>query len=172
MTAASGGPGDKPDNEGAQPSGGAYEAPPIEQSPVYPPPPVYGGYPPQGGFPPPPPPGYGYPPPPPPEGGWAPPPPGYPPTYAPPPEYGAPYPGGYGVPPTGNNPLAVFSLVASVIGLLCGVGSIIGIVLGVIALGQIKRSGQQGRGLAVAGIAVGAASLVISVLWISFAISS
>lgn len=68
----------------------------------------------------------------------------------------------------GTNPLAVFALVASCVGLLCGVGSIIGIVLGVIALNQVKRTGQQGRGLAIAGIAVGAVSLVISVIWMAF----
>jgi uncharacterized membrane protein len=38
----------------------------------------------------------------------------------------------------------------------CGIGSIVGIVLGVIALNQIKQTNQYGRGLAIAGIAVGA----------------
>ena len=164
MTAASGEPGDKPTNEGPQqPSPGGYEAPPIEQAPLFPPPPPYGA-------------GYsapGYPPPPPgyPAAG-----PAYPPPYPPPPpEYGAPYPGGYGppmAPAGGTNPLAIFSLVASCVGLLCGFGSIIGIVLGVIAMNQIKKTGQQGRGLAVAGVAVGAISLVISVIWMAFALSS
>ena len=116
-------------------------------------------------------PGENPPPPPPPYGGY--PPPLLPqPGYYPPPEYGAPYPGGYyptdmSGRPTGTNSLAIFSLVASVIGLLCGVGSIVGIVLGVIALGQIKRTGQDGRGLAIAGIAVGAVSLVISIAWLT-----
>lgn len=161
MTAASGDPGDKPSSEGSQqPQPGGYEAPPIEQIPLFPPPPAYGGYPPPGY--PPPPPGY------PPAG------PNYPASYPPPPEYGAPYPGGYGPPMAagGTNPLAIFSLVASCVGLLCGFGSIIGIVLGVIAMNQIKRTGQQGRGLAVAGIAVGAVSLVISVIWMAFALRS
>ena len=177
MTAPSGEPGDKPQNEGTQSSEGAYEAPPMAQTPTFPPPPAYGGYEPPSAFPPPgqpgfAPPGYppapGYPPPP------GDPPTGYPPTYAPPPEYGPPYPGGYGAPmapPAGTNSLAVFSLVASAIGLLCGVGSIIGIVLGVISLNQIKRSRQQGYGLAVAGIVVGVASLAISLIWMAFAFS-
>ena len=164
MTAASGEPGDKPTNEGPQqPLPGGYEAPPIEQAPLFPPPPPYGGGYPAPGYPPPPPPGY-------PAAG-----PAYPPPYPPPPEYGAPYPGGYGPPMTpagGTNPLAIFSLVASCVGLLCGFGSIIGIVLGVIAMNQIKKTGQQGRGLAVAGVAVGAISLVISVIWMAFALSS
>jgi hypothetical protein len=47
-------------------------------------------------------------------------------------------------------------------GLICGIGSIVGIVLGAIALGQIKERGEGGRGLAIAGIVVGIATLVIS----------
>lgn len=54
------------------------------------------------------------------------------------------------------------------VGLLCGIGSIIGIVLGTIAISQIKKSRQSGYGLAVAGIVVGVASLVISIVWMSF----
>jgi hypothetical protein len=44
------------------------------------------------------------------------------------------------------------------------VGSIAGIVLGVVALNQIKVSGESGRGLAIAGIAVGAVTLLFSML--------
>lgn len=55
------------------------------------------------------------------------------------------------------------------VGLLCGVGSIIGIVLGVIAINQIKKTRQGGYGLAVAGIVVGVASLVISIVWMTYA---
>ncbi len=76
-----------------------------------------------------------------------------------PPPYGAaPGYGGYGPPPpAGTNSLAIGSLIASLVGVICGIGSIIGIVLGVIALNQIKQNNQGGRGLAIAGIAVGAA---------------
>ena len=92
-----------------------------------------------------------------------------PPGFAPPPESGYPYPVGYGYPTqqAGTNSLAVFSLVASVVGLLCGLGSLVGIVLGAIAISQIKRTRQGGYGLAVAGIVVGVASLVISVVWMT-----
>ncbi len=170
----------------------AYEAPPEPQGyaqPGYPPP----GYPPPAGYPPPqsggyPPPGYqdpaGY------AQGYGPgygaayPPPSYPPQPpqygAPPPNYGPPnyagypppnYPGGYGPPPpAGTNTLAIGSLVASVIGVLCGVGSIVGIVLGWIALRQIKQTGQQGYNLAMAGVVVGCASLTISIVWMIFAL--
>ena len=143
MTAGSGDPWERSQNEDQQPPSGGYEPPPIEHTPAY------GGYPPA-----PPPPGFPY----------------SPGNYAPPPEYGAPYSTGYGYPaqPTGTNSLAIFSLVASVVGLLCGVGSIIGIVLGTIAISQIKKTRQNGYGLAVAGIVVGVASLVISIVWMSF----
>ncbi len=40
---------------------------------------------------------------------------------------------------------------SSLLGLFCGIGSIVGVILGFIARGQIKRTGQGGNGLAVAG---------------------
>ncbi|PEG39592.1 hypothetical protein CRI77_15430 [Mycolicibacterium duvalii] len=67
-------------------------------------------------------------------------------------------------PPEGTNPLAIGSLVASIVGVCCGIGSIIGIVLGIVALNQIKQTRQAGHGIAVAGIAVGAVTLVLSVV--------
>jgi hypothetical protein len=39
-------------------------------------------------------------------------------------------------------------------------------VLGVVALNQIKVSGESGRGLALAGIIVGAVTLLLSLLWL------
>lgn len=64
---------------------------------------------------------------------------------------------------TGTNPMAVASLLLSVFGFfLCGVGTLVGPILGFVALNQIKNSGgyQTGRGLAIAGIVVGLAMLV------------
>lgn len=58
---------------------------------------------------------------------------------------------------------------ASIVGLLCSLGSIIGIVLGIVALNQIKQRGQTGHGLAVAGIIVGATTLIISMIWTIYA---
>ena len=50
---------------------------------------------------------------------------------------------------------------------------VVGIVLGVVALNQIKTSGEGGRGLAIAGIAVGAVTFLISIVFaISFISSS
>jgi hypothetical protein len=124
-----------------------------------------------------PPPGYGAPPPQPygAAPGYGPPP--YPPQfgYGPPAGYPAPaYPGGYGPPKQATNGLAIGSLAASGVGLFLSIvlflfggfaGSIpalIGIVLGIVALGQLKSRGEGGRNLAIAGIAVGAAALVVS----------
>lgn len=75
----------------------------------------------------------------------------------PPPSYPPP-PGGYGYPPpqpVGTSGLAIASLVCSLFGWLCIIGGILGIILGVLALGQIRQSGQGGRGLAIAGIVIG-----------------
>jgi hypothetical protein len=51
----------------------------------------------------------------------------------------------------GTNGLAIASLVLSVIGCT----SLIGAILGHVALSQIRRTGQQGRGLALGGVIVG-----------------
>ncbi len=66
-----------------------------------------------------------------------------------------------------NNQLAVGSIIASGIGLLCGIGSIIGIVLGVVAKNQIKASGgtQGGDNLATIGIVLGAVGVLWMFLW-------
>ena len=94
-------------------------------------------------YPPPPPEGYGSAPPP--RGGYG---------SAPPP------PGGYGYQPppqaTGTNSWAIASLVCSVFGWLCVIGGILGIIFGFLALGQIRQTGQNGRGMAIAGIVIGA----------------
>lgn len=101
------------------------------------------------------------------------------PTY-PPPQFGPPpgayypppdYPGGWGpaqpVRPPGTNGLAIASLVTAFVGFLCCIGSIAAIVLGIVALDQIRRTRQEGHGLAVAGIALGVAGLVmILIIWI------
>ena len=103
------------------------------------------------------------------------PPPGYgpPPGYYPPPDY----PGSYG--PQGAyrlegqprmNGLAIASLVSSFTGLFCCIGGILAIVLGAIALGQIKRTRQDGYALAVAGIVIGVAALIVNLVVAVFAL--
>lgn len=63
------------------------------------------------------------------------------------------------------NGLAIGSLVASAVGVLCGVGSLVGIVLGIVALNQIKTNGEGGAVAAIASIAVGAATLLLNVVF-------
>ncbi|MBI5161132.1 MAG: DUF4190 domain-containing protein [Micrococcales bacterium] len=55
-----------------------------------------------------------------------------------------------------SNILAIVSLVCSLAGLFFWfVAPVAGIITGHIALSQIKRTGQQGRGMALAGVIVG-----------------
>ncbi|KAA0095269.1 DUF4190 domain-containing protein [Mycolicibacterium sp. P1-18] len=136
-------PVDYPTESGPPPN---YGAPTDFQQAGYPPPPP--GYP-QAGYPPP-----GYP-----QAGYPPPgmPPGYPPQYQ----------GGYGYDPyasarpAGTNGKAIAALVTSLSGLvLCGVPSIVGLILGIIAMREVKRTGQEGHGFALAAVIVGALSVV------------
>ena len=163
---SAGDPGQEP-NPAVDPTSGAIEYPPIEYNPTPPPgyslppmpppvppsylPPPVGAYPPPGTFPPPgpyPPPG-AYPPP----SGYAPPP-GYPPNAAP-----------YVDPSAGTNGMAVGALVCSLVAFpayfLCFgfVLSILGVVLGIVALNQINQSHQKGKEMSVAAIALGAFGL-------------
>ncbi|NEW52604.1 DUF4190 domain-containing protein [Nocardia cyriacigeorgica] len=89
--------------------------------------------------------------------------------------YGYPYQAGYqpyGMPPVGTNGMAIGSLITSCIGLLCCgllIVPLVGLILGLVALNQIKQSRQEGRGLAIAGISVGAVGLTIGILyWILY----
>ena len=107
------------------------------------------------------------------QGGYTPPPPGYTPApgYEQPPQqpYGYAQPQGYPQPyaapmATGTNGLAIASLICAFF------IPIVGVILGHIALNQIKQTGQEGRGLAIAGLAIGysliALGLVIACIYI------
>jgi len=73
------------------------------------------------------------------------------------------------VQPVGTNGLAIASLVTAIVGgCFYGLGAIVAIILGVVALNQIKQTGQQGRGLAIAGIAVGASVIAMWVIFVIF----
>jgi hypothetical protein len=167
-------------NPAVDPLSGAVEYPPIEYNPMPPPgysmppmpPPLPPSYGPPGAFPPPgayPPPGP-YPPP-----GAYPPPGPYPPPvgYGPPPSayaYAAPY-----ADATSTNGKAIGALVTSLAGVplcFCVVPSIVGIVLGIVAMNDIKKTGQQGRGMALAAVIVGGVSLALTVVfWLTGVIS-
>lgn len=142
-----------PDAGGAQSRSG-YNPPPSGQQP-----PAYGqnpGYPPNAGY------------------GQAP---GYPPAqgygqqqaYGQQQGYAQPYgvvPGyGYPAPPK-TNTLAVVSLISSIAGIVIiyGIGSIAGVITGHLALSQIKRTNEGGRGLAIAGLIVGYVGVAFTVL--------
>jgi hypothetical protein len=61
------------------------------------------------------------------------------------------------------NRLAVWSVIASAVTLF-GIGSLLGVALGVVAWNQATVRGERGRGLAVAGIALGAITLLVSMI--------
>ncbi|MCG2801380.1 MAG: DUF4190 domain-containing protein [Cellulomonas sp.] len=174
----------QPDNGAIPPADGSV--PPPGYPPVPPPPPVYdpgavtaaydpnapAGYPPAA-------PAYGVPPQAgaspygaPPAGGYGQPAPGAP-------GYGAPGYGttGYGTPgygdpygaPPKTNGLAIAALVLGIAGFFCGITGIIGVVLGIVALNQIRSGRDTGRGLAIAGIITGAISTALAVLGIVLA---
>ncbi|MFI5778645.1 DUF4190 domain-containing protein [Nocardia sp. NPDC051570] len=90
------------------------------------------------------------------------------------PTYGYPMapgyqPYGYPQQQRGTNGMAIGSLIAAVVGFFtCGLGFVVGLIMGPIALSQIKRTGQEGRGLALAGIWVSGVAIVLAVLWFVF----
>lgn len=94
------------------------------------------------------------------------------PDYAQQQPYGAPPPPGGGMggapapPPT--NGKATGSLVASVLGFFCGIGFIVGLILGYSARKEIQASGGQqgGEGLATAGIVIGWVGVALTILGI------
>ena len=122
---------------GAQGSTSAGSQQGYGSQPGYGPPPGYGGQPAYG-----PPPGYGG------QPGYGPP--GYGvPGYGPPPGYGYPRP---------TNTMAILALV------MAFVFSPVGLVLGIVARRQIRQTGEQGDGLALASIIIGGIGTALAVL--------
>ncbi|MBC7290107.1 MAG: DUF4190 domain-containing protein [Actinotalea sp.] len=76
-------------------------------------------------------------------------------AWGPPPEW---------TPPPRTNPLAVTALVVGILGLLVFplVLSPVALVLGIVGVLQVRRTGEQGTGLAVAGIVLGAVGTLVS----------
>lgn len=93
---------------------------------------------------------------------------------APPPAYGGPQgqqapggqqPGGVAAAQRTTNGKAIASLVLSIVW-LAGLGSVLAIILGFMARGEIKQRGQKGNGLAVSGIVIGVLGLLgAAVFW-------
>jgi hypothetical protein len=94
-----------------------------------------------------------------------------PPPFAPPAQYGMPY--GYATP--SRNGLAIASMVCGIVGVvmffLYAIPCIVAVVLGHVALSQIKRTGQAGKGMAVAGIATGYTGIGLFALALVLALS-
>lgn len=107
----------------------------------------------------------GYPPLPPPVypqgGGYSP---GYPPGY---PGYASPYDPYRQVRPPGTNGKAIAALVTALAGLaFCGLPSIAGLILGIIAMRECRRTGQDGFGIALAGAIIGGLVIALLVLYV------
>jgi hypothetical protein len=82
---------------------------------------------------------------------------GYSPGYHP----GWDYAGGYGAHRSGTNTMAITSLIAGILGVFCCIGSIVGIVCGSVGLNQIKQTREEGYGMAVGGIVISVATLLL-----------
>ncbi|MCL2090854.1 MAG: DUF4190 domain-containing protein [Micrococcales bacterium] len=89
-----------------------------------------------------------------------------PPGGAYPPPYGQPY---LPHPPLQRtNGLAIAAMAVGITSFLfctCLVVGIVALVLGIIALNQIKERGDKGKGMAIAGVATGAASLLLGIFF-------
>lgn len=122
----------------------------------------------------------------------APVPPAYPPPQFAPPQFAPPvypgYPVGYPPPvgaypvdpydpyrphkPPGTNPMAIGALVSSLISpLLCLLPSAVGLILGLLALQETKRTGQEGEGMALAAAILGGIGTVLLVLFLVVAVA-
>lgn len=60
-----------------------------------------------------------------------------------------------------TNGLSIAALVLGIVGV-----SIVAIILGHVSLSQIKRTGEQGRGMALAGVILGYIGFAGTLLWI------
>ncbi len=82
--------------------------------------------------------------------------------------YGTPGYGGYPPRAPTTNGLAIASLVCSLATMVTCITCIPGVILGHVALGQIKHSkgAQEGRGLAIAGLVVGYGFIVLGILFV------
>jgi hypothetical protein len=106
-------------------------------------------------------------------------------SYNEPPNYGTPPPpppGGYGMPgqpgyggqPQQTSVLAIVSLVTGILGVLCCgslLFSIAALVTGFLGKKEIDEGRKTGKGMALAGLILGALGVVLSVVWIILVIA-
>ena len=68
--------------------------------------------------------------------------------------------------PPGTNGKAIAALVTALVGFMfCGLPSIAGLILGIIAMRECRRTGQDGYGLALAGTIIGG---LVTALWVLY----
>lgn len=65
------------------------------------------------------------------------------------------------------NVLGIVSFVLSLVGF-----TLIAVILGHISLSQIKRTGERGRGFAIAGLVIGYVSFALAILFIIFIVGA
>ena len=71
--------------------------------------------------------------------------------------------------PLGTNGKAIAALVTALVGFMfCGLPSIAGLILGIIAMRECRRTGQDGYGLALAGTIIGGLVTAVWVLYLVF----
>jgi Domain of unknown function (DUF4190) len=103
---------------------------------------------------------------------------GYPSPFPPPsqPRYGTdpyyPYRVGH---PQGTNGQAIGALVTAIVGVplcFCVIPSIAAVILGIVAMNETRRTGQDGHGMALAAVVIGGITLAIAVvIWIASALT-
>ena len=69
--------------------------------------------------------------------------------------------------------MAIASLVCSLAGILiCGIPAVLGVIFGFVGLSQTKNGARNGRGLAIAGLAIGIIAVLLwGALWIAVAVA-
>ncbi|GAA0998202.1 DUF4190 domain-containing protein [Subtercola frigoramans] len=73
----------------------------------------------------------------------------------------APYTAGPSPVAAKTNVISIVALVLSIIGF-----TVVGIILGFVGLNQVKKTGEAGRGLAIAAIVIGFIELVLGIILI------
>jgi hypothetical protein len=63
-----------------------------------------------------------------------------------------------------TNSMAIWSLVLAIVS-IGGIGSILGMVLGVKAHRRVRETGERGRGLAIAAVIIGVVTLFLSIAY-------
>jgi hypothetical protein len=62
--------------------------------------------------------------------------------------------------------IAALAVSAGSLVLFCGIPSIVGVILGIIAMRQTRRTGQDGFGMALAGTIIGAIPTVVWLIYL------